>query len=117
MPDEVDEWTGYRYYTVEQMQRLNNIRELQQLGFSLDEIGLLYEDDSHDPTIGQLSRKIRDTEQQLRMLMDRREKLLNWRRSLKEIRTMEKFSIQSLPEIIVASHREVIPNYEAIGEM
>lgn len=117
MPDEVDEWTGYRYYTVEQMQRLNNIRELQQLGFSLDEIGLLYEDDSHDPTIGQLSRKIRDTEQQLRMLMDHREKLLNWRRSLKEIRTMEKFSIQSLPEIIVASHREVIPNYEAIGEM
>ena len=117
MPDEVDEWTGYRYYTVEQMQRLNNIRELQQLGFSLDEIGLLYEDDSHDPTIGQMSRKIRDTEQPLRMLMDRREKLLNWRRSLKEIRTMEKFSIQSLPEIIVASHREVIPNYEAIGEM
>ena len=117
MPDEVDEWTGYRYYTVEQMQRLNNIRELQQLGFSLDEIGLLYEDDSHDPTIGQLSRKIRDTEQQLRMLMDRREKLLNWRRSINEIKTMEKFSIQSLPEIIVASHREVIPNYEAIGEM
>ena len=37
-PDEVDEWTGYRYYTVEQMQRLNNIRKLQQLGFSLDEI-------------------------------------------------------------------------------
>ena len=99
------------------MQRLNNIRELQQLGFSLDEIGMLYEDDSHAPTIGQLSRKIRDTEQQLRMLIDRREKLLNWRRSLKEIRTMEKFSIHSLPEIIVASHREVIPSYEAIGEM
>ena len=89
-PDEVDEWTGYRYYTVEQMQRLNNIRKLQQLGFSLDEIGLLYEDDSHDPTVSQLSRKIRETEQQLRMLMDRREKLLNWRRSIKEIKTMEK---------------------------
>ena len=116
-PDEVDEWTGYRYYTVEQMQRLNNIRKLQQLGFSLDEIGLLYEDDSHDPTVSQLSRKIRETEQQLRMLMDRREKLLNWRRSIKEIKTMEKFSIQSLPEIIVASHREVIPSYEAIGEI
>ena len=28
---------------------------------------------------------------------------------------MEKFSIQSLPEIIVASHREVIPDYAAIG--
>lgn len=30
---------------------------------------------------------------------------------------MEKFSIQSLPEIIVASHREIILNYEAIGTM
>ena len=80
IPDEVDEWTGYRYYTVEQMQRLNNIRELQQLGFSLDEIGMLYEDDSHAPTIGQLSRKIRDTEQQLRMLIDQREKLLPYSR-------------------------------------
>ena len=30
---------------------------------------------------------------------------------------MEKFSIQSLPEIIVASHREVIPNYEALGPL
>lgn len=38
LPDEVDEWTGYRYYSVGQMQKLNNIRALQRLGFSLDEI-------------------------------------------------------------------------------
>ena len=30
-PCEVDEWTGYRYYSVEQMQRLNTIRQLQSL--------------------------------------------------------------------------------------
>ena len=117
LPDEVDEWTGYRYYTLDQMQRLNNIRDLQRLGFSLDEIKELYEDDSHNPSIRQLTSKIRETEQQLRTLIDRRTKLLNWRNSLKEIKTMEKFSIQALPEIIVASHREVIPSYESIGEM
>lgn len=33
LPHEVDEFTGYRYYTLEQMQRLNNIRFLQRLGF------------------------------------------------------------------------------------
>jgi effector-binding domain-containing protein len=33
------------------------------------------------------------------------------------MKTMEKFSIQSLPEIIVASHREVLPDYAAIGSM
>ncbi len=35
VPDEVDEWTGYRYYSIDQMQRLKTIRDLQRLGFSL----------------------------------------------------------------------------------
>ena len=117
LPCEVDEWTGYRYYTIDQMQRLKSIRQLQRLGFSLDEIRELYEDDSHDPDISQLTRKIRETEQRLRTLMERRERLQNWRDSKKQIKTMEKFSIQALPEIIVASHREVIPSYETIGDM
>ena len=37
-PAEVDEWTGYRYYNVAQMQTLANIRRLKRIGFSLDEI-------------------------------------------------------------------------------
>ena len=75
LPDEVDEWTGYRYYSIDQMQKLQAIRDLQRLGFTLDEIKELYQDDSH------------------------------------------KFSIQSLPEIIVASHREQIPDYAALGPL
>ena len=38
LPDEVDEATGYRYYRMEQMLRLNAIKDLKSLGFSLDEI-------------------------------------------------------------------------------
>ena len=38
LSDEVDEWTGYRYYSIGQMQKLKDIRDLQRLGFSLDEI-------------------------------------------------------------------------------
>ena len=34
LPDEVDEWTGYRYYSIGQMQKLKDIRDLQRLGFS-----------------------------------------------------------------------------------
>ena len=117
LPDEVDEWTGYRYYSVDQMQRLNTIRDLQRLGFTLDEIKELLEDDSHTPSIRQLDAKINDTEAQLQQLITRRERLLNWRNSRKEMKTMEKFSIQSLPEIIVASHREVIANYAALGPL
>ena len=32
-------------------------------------------------------------------------------------KTMEKFRIQSLPEIIVASHRETIPSYDDLGKL
>lgn len=71
IPDEIDEWTGYRYYNIEQMQKLTL----------------------------------------------RHRKLLDWRDSLNEIRTMEEFSFQSLPEINVASHREVIANYDALGPL
>ena len=117
LPDEVDEWTGYRYYSISQMQKLSAIRDLQRLGFSLDEIKELYEDDSHTPSARQLDQKIAQTEEQLRQLIARRDQLLLWRNSQKQITKMEKFEIQSLPSIIVASHREVIPNYAALGPM
>ena len=117
LPDEVDEWTGYRYYSIDQMQKLQAIRDLQRLGFTLDEIKELYQDDSHTPSIRQLDTKIKETEERLQQLIARRERLLDWRNSRKEMKTMEKFSIQSLPEIIVASHREVIPDYAALGPL
>ena len=117
LPDEVDEWTGYRYYSIDQMQKLQAIRDLQRLGFSLDEIKDMFEDNSHIPSIRQLTEKIKETEAQLKQLITRRNRLLDWRNTRKEMKTMEKFSIQSLPEIIVASHREVLPDYAAIGSM
>ena len=42
VPAEVDEWTGYRNYRIEQMQRLNTIRYLKEMGFTLDEIRSLF---------------------------------------------------------------------------
>ncbi len=114
-PYEVDEWTGYRYYSVAQMQRLNTIRGLQRQGFTLEEIKELLEDGAQMPSIDQLTRKIEETEQQLQLLMERRRQLLKWMDSHKQIKTMKEFNIQSLPEIIVASHREIIPDYSALG--
>ena len=77
-PDEVDEWTGYRYYCIDQMQQLKDIRDLQRLGFSLDEIKDMFDDGSHTPTIRQMTEKIRETEAQLKALIARRNLLLDW---------------------------------------
>ena len=115
LPNDVDEWTGYRYYSIAQMQRLNTIRGLQRQGFTLEEIKELLEDGGQMPSIELLAQKIEATERQLQLLMERRSQLLKWMDSHKQITAMEKFSIQSLPEIIVASHREVISDYSALG--
>lgn len=39
-PAQVDRYSGYRYYSVEQMERLNRILALKDLGFSLDQIAV-----------------------------------------------------------------------------
>ena len=60
------------------MQRLNTIRQLQSLGFSLDEIKELFEDGACTPSVKQLKEKIEKTEQQLQLLVARRSQLINW---------------------------------------
>ncbi len=117
VPDETDPWTGYRYYSLAQMQKLASIRNLQRLGFSLDEIKDLYEESEHVPSIVQIDDKIRSTEAQIAQLEMRLRRLLLLRDSRKEIKTMKNFTIQPLPEIIVASHRETIPDYAALGPL
>lgn len=117
LPSEVDKWTGYRYYSIEQMQRLNTIRHLQRLGFTLDEIKELCEEDEQSPSIEQLKEKIEETEHQIKMLTERRSQLHQMVNTQKRIKTMEKFSIESLPEIIVASHRTTISGYPALGTL
>lgn len=117
MPEEVDKWTGYRYYSISQMQRLNAIRDLQRQGFTLEEVKELFDAGAQMPSVDQLTQKIEETERQLQLLVERRRQLLRWLDSHKQKNTMEKFNIQSLPEIIVASHREIIADYSALGPL
>ncbi len=42
-PARVDRTTGYRYYTAEQLSRLNRILVLKELGFTLEQIGKMVE--------------------------------------------------------------------------
>lgn len=116
-PNEVDEWTGYRYYDVSQMQTLMSIKRLKSMGFSLDEIASLMASSYHNPSIDALNAKIDECKEQLAQLTRRLDMLQSLVDSQNKIIDMEKFSIESLPQIIVASHREVIESYAQIGRM
>jgi DNA-binding transcriptional MerR regulator len=65
-PAEIDDWTGYRFYSVEQLPRLNRILALKDLGFSLDQISRLVEDDVPAEQLrGMLAMKQAEIERQL----------------------------------------------------
>ena len=117
VPNEVDAWTGYRYYDVSQMQTLLNIRRLKMMGFSLDEILGFFADGNINPSQELIDEKIAACRTELDKLQRRLHDLLAMRQWIDKISMMDRFEIQSLPEIIVASHREVIPTYDDLGRL
>lgn len=116
-PADVDEWTGYRYYDVRQMQTIVTIRQLKEMGFTLEEIRDLMEDGSLIPSIQSLQQKMAACRTELAQLQKRYDVLTSIVDSQNKLLNMEKFTIQPLPEIIVASHREVIADYAALGPL
>ena len=71
-PNYTDAQSGYRYYTAEQLPRLNRILALKDLGFSLDQIANLLRDDvSPEEIRGMLTMKKAQIEQTLREEVER----------------------------------------------
>lgn len=71
-PASIDPFSGYRYYSVEQLPRLNRILALKDLGLTLDQIQRLLKDDiSEDEIRGMLALKKTQIEQTLRDEVER----------------------------------------------
>ena len=65
-PARIDRFSGYRYYTLEQLPQLNRILALKDLGFSLEQIRLMLGDNlSVDELRGMLRLKRAELEQRL----------------------------------------------------
>ncbi len=66
-PAEIDPFTSYRYYTLEQLPRIHRIMALKEMGLSLEQIGrLLAEEVSTDEMRGMLRLKQAEIQQDLR---------------------------------------------------
>ena len=78
-PAHVDQQTGYRYYTIQQLPRLNSILALKELGLSLEQIGPLLEDKISPADLrsmlvlkrAQLERSLQEEEARLRHVESR----------------------------------------------
>lgn len=110
-PAYVDDFTGYRYYSSEQLPRLHTIIGLKQLGLSLDQIkSLLIESAGLDVFIDlkqkELNELINSAQQQLKLLESYQKKVRG------EYMMDYTPIIKSLPEVIVASMTFIAPSYD-----
>ena len=119
-PAKVDDFTGYRYYRFDQLSRLHRILALKDLGFSLEQIGrLLDENVTAEQLRGVL--KLRKTEIEQRV-SEEQERLARVEARLKQIEqehVMNKIDIvvKKVQPIKIASVRDVIPTYREQGSL
>ena len=121
-PVKVDQFTGYRYYSADQLLRLNYIVALKNLGLSLDDIAVLINDNlsaEHMSKIFTLKR----TELKQRVLEEQK-RLARVEKVLKQIEkegAMPKYhiTIKKIDPQIVVSVRDVLAEFsgEGIGQM
>ncbi|HLK55923.1 MAG TPA: MerR family transcriptional regulator [Chthonomonadaceae bacterium] len=114
----IDAFTGYRYYTADQLPRLNRILALKDLGFTLEQIAsALTEDLPAEQLRGMLRLKQAEIEQRMQADQDL---LARVEARLQQIEQEGKMSpyevvIKKTDPIRVVSLRETVPSYAAIG--
>jgi DNA-binding transcriptional MerR regulator len=113
-PVEVDRFTGYRYYAFDQLTRLYRILALKDLGFSLEQIArLLDEDLSNAELRGMLRLKQAELRQQVQDQARRLERVEIRLRQLEQETDMSDYEVvlKRVQPVLVASVRGVIPAY------
>lgn len=115
VPARVDEENGYRYYTTEQLFRLNEIVALRQMGFSISEISAIV--DGHN-IAEVLEQRKTELESEMQNVTDQLFRLTNYIKEQKEGHVMNyQAVIKEIPACTVYSARYTIPNYAALMEI
>lgn len=118
-PAKIDEWTGYRMYSVEQIPILNRIVYLRDSGFNVSEIAAALDKKDDSLLLKQLNAKYAEIE---KAIQDEQEKLKKIEFAQKEILGQKdemhyNIIIKEVPSYRVLSLRRVIPNYYSEGNL
>jgi DNA-binding transcriptional MerR regulator len=111
-PAHVDGFSGYRYYTYEQLPRLNRILALKDLGFSLGEISQLLADDlTPEQLRGMLKLRQVEIRQQVQEQTQRLARVEARLRQIEQESMMSKYDvvIKKVEPLKVAALRDIVP--------
>lgn len=119
-PSHTDEWTGYRYYTIDQLPRLHRIIALKELGLSLEQITNLLAGGDNLPAAelrGMLRMRQADLAQELQ---EKQMQLVQVEARLRQIEQEGQPSpyevvVKPIPAQPVASIRQIVPSIAEFG--
>lgn len=119
-PENVDPYTGYRYYSASQMPRLNRILSLKDIGFSLDEIALVL-DKNYDLEQIQSLLELKHVEisEKISAQQERLSRIEAFMKICKQEAYVMKYDIviKTIEPVRVASVRDIIPSYSEQGHL
>ncbi len=115
IPGFVDNFTGYRFYTTEQLVRLHRIKSFRQIGLSIKEIKLIM---SGHNAVSILEKRKSELKSELAIGAEQLSRI-EFILSGKEVLNFMNYqaTIKELPECIVYSKKMVVPNYDAYFEL
>lgn len=119
-PIKVDPFTGYRYYSVNQLPRLHRILALKGLGFTLEQIGVVL---AEGLTLEQMQGMLRLRHAQIsQQLAEVQNQLTEVEVRLHQIEREEQLSIydvilKQVEPLLVASVRAILPSHNASGSL
>jgi DNA-binding transcriptional MerR regulator len=119
-PAKVDQFTDYRYYSTDQLPRLNRINMFKDIGFTLDEILRLLDQNLSSENIKELLEQKRvEIKSQVDQVQQQLNKIDSYLIQINKEGTMPDYQIQIkkvLPQKVVCL-REVIPDYSKEGPL
>ncbi len=113
----VDEWSGYRYYSLEQLPRLNRILAFKDLGFSLEQIAEMLNKNLRAEQIREMLR-VRQAEARQRVQEEqaRLNRVEAWLRQIEMEGKMSNYEVvlKKIEPMLVAGIREVVPEGQQV---
>jgi DNA-binding transcriptional MerR regulator len=115
-PITVDSFTGYRYYSVAQLPRLNRILALKDLGFSLEQIELVLGGITLEQLRGMLKLRHAEVEQQVAQEQGRLARIATRLRQIESEDRMPNYDVvlKTVPPQLIASRRVTIPTNDQV---
>jgi DNA-binding transcriptional MerR regulator len=116
-PAHVDAASGYRYYGVDQLPRVNRIVALKDLGFSLDQIAAILDGGvSHEQLRGMLMLKRAESEHRLAQEQERLARIEARIRDIEQEDRMPDYEValKNVPPMLVAARRIRIPTNDMV---